>query len=191
MRWKKLRGGTRGVRGISAEMRSAFESVHAAAINEAREAGSLPTATIQRGKRRHGSGGHQQAQAVGSSSGNDWDEGFEDFNDGAGDGIYNQDFETGNNVDDEFDEEVAFDESNNTSTAFDAYTKSLSKQVKVERKTWAAGRKQRAHAWESNPSENVLSVMEANWPSVEGKPCGATYSATLMVIVGHFLLCES
>ncbi|KAI8827315.1 hypothetical protein BJ741DRAFT_654381 [Chytriomyces cf. hyalinus JEL632] len=175
MRWKKLRGGTRGVRGISAEMRSAFESVHAAAINEAREAreaGSLPTATIQRGKRRHGSGGHQQAQAVGSSSGNDWDEGFEDFNDGAGDGIYNQDFETGNNADDEFDEEAAFDESNNMNTAFDAYTKSLSKQVKVERKTWAAGRKQRAHAWESNRSENVLSVMEANWPSVEGKPCG-------------------
>ncbi|KAJ3222236.1 hypothetical protein HDU78_011811 [Chytriomyces hyalinus] len=151
---QKLRGGTRGIPGISGEMRSAFKSARAAVINKARKAQSLPSATIQRGKRRHGSGGHQQAQAVGSSSDNAWDEGFKEFNDGAGNSIYDQDFETGNNADDEFDEDAALNESNDTNTAFDTYTKSLSKQVKVQQKTWAAGRKQRALAFGKCPERD-------------------------------------
>ncbi|KAJ3237443.1 hypothetical protein HDU77_011652 [Chytriomyces hyalinus] len=89
---------------------------------------------------------------MGSTSGNDWEDCFKD-NDGAGDGAGDQDYETGNNADDEFDLDEAVDESwdpNNTNLAFGAYTMSLSKPVKVRRKTWATGRKQQALAWQSN-----------------------------------------
>ncbi|KAJ3228536.1 hypothetical protein HDU78_009734, partial [Chytriomyces hyalinus] len=65
-------------------------------------AGSVPTSVTQWGKCRRGIGEQQEAQAMGSTSGNDWDDGFED-NDGAGDSAGNQDYETGNNADDEFD----------------------------------------------------------------------------------------
>ncbi|KAI8829455.1 hypothetical protein BJ741DRAFT_582108 [Chytriomyces cf. hyalinus JEL632] len=112
---------------------------------------------------------------MGSTSGSGWDEGFQDWNDSDDDGTGNQDYETGNNADDKFNLEEALDEPwdlNNTNSAFDAYTMSLSKRVKVGRKTWAARRKQQVLAWESNCSANVLDMMEGNWPGVDRKSCG-------------------
>ncbi|KAJ3407085.1 hypothetical protein HDU80_009644 [Chytriomyces hyalinus] len=117
---------------------------------------------------------------MGLTGGNDWDDDFEDY-DSAGDSGGDQYDETGSNADDKYDAEAAIDEPwdpINTNNAFDAFTISLSKQVKVPRKTWAAGRKQRALAWESSRPANVLNVMEANWPSFKAVERHTT-SATL------------
>ncbi|KAJ3222911.1 hypothetical protein HDU78_011549 [Chytriomyces hyalinus] len=162
-KWGQLRGDRHGVPGISDEHRSAFVSLRDAVISEA---GSVPTSVTQRGKRQRGIGEQQEAQAMSSTGGNDWDDSFEDINDGAGNSAGDQDYETGNNADDKFNLDKAVDESwdpTNANNAFDAYTMSLSQRVKVRRKTWAGtGRKQRALAWQSSRSANVLGVMEAN-----------------------------
>ncbi|KAI8823807.1 hypothetical protein BJ741DRAFT_75694 [Chytriomyces cf. hyalinus JEL632] len=163
-KWKQLRGGRHGVPGMSLEQQAAFNSARAAIINEAQ---SSQASATRLGKRRH-----QQDQAIESTSDNILDvETFEDFNDEADE----LDENPGNNAANKFEFEAAFDvpwDPNNANSAFDPFTISLSNQVKFQPRTWAAGRKQRALAWESHRSANVLNVMASKWPSVEGKLCG-------------------